>query len=281
MSFVPEIVSVLVPGVSDAGDCVPDIWCSVSGTGPLVAFLHGIGGNRSNWTAQAVMVAEMGFRAVAIDARGYGDSGFVPPADFRDYADDVARVIRHFGGPAHIVGLSMGGRIGLDLYGRHRACVASLTLADTSAGSAEARDPQSVAAAVALRAQPLLDGKTPADIAPAIVARLAGPGISDAAHARLIASHAALKVPAYLAALGAVIAFDDFPPWDTIDVPVQLIVGEHDRIAPPAHARAMGAAIPGARLAEIPGAGHVSNIEAPEAFNAILAAFLAELRVPA
>lgn len=265
---------VIVPGH-------PAIACTVAGDGPLVIFLHGIGGNRRNWDDQLAAVAAAGFRGVAMDARGYGDSEFVPPGDFRAYADDVARVIGQLGGPAHIVGLSMGGRVALDLFGRHRALVASLTLADTSAGSAEAKTPAAVAEAVALRAQPLLAGKTPADIAPAIVARLAGPGITADAHARLIASHAALNVEAYLAALAAVIGFDDFPAWTGIDVPVQVIVGEHDRIAPPAHAHAMAEQIPGARLAEIAGAGHVSNIESPREFNAILTGFLAQQRVAA
>lgn len=266
--------AVMVPGA-------PALACTVAGTGPTVLFLHGIGGRRENWDEQVAAVAAAGWRAVALDARGYGDSAFAAPASLTDYADDAARVIGHFGGPAHVVGLSMGGRVALALLARHAHTVASLVLADTSAGSAAATTPEAIAEAVALRARPLLDGKTPADIAPAIVARIAGPGISDAARQRLLASHAALNAPAYLAALAAVIGFGDFPAWHSIAVPVQLIVGEHDAIAPPEHARAMAAAIAGARIAEIAGAGHVSNIEDAAAFNAVLLAFLAEQRVPA
>jgi 3-oxoadipate enol-lactonase len=257
----------------------PALACTIAGGGPTVLFLHGIGGNRHNWDDQVAAVAAAGWRAVALDARGYGDSAFVPPSGFTDYADDVARVIRHLGGPAHMVGLSMGGRIALDLFARHRPLVASLVLADTSAGSAAATTPEAIAEAVALRARPLLEGMTPADIAPGIVAKIAGPEISATARQRLLDSHAALNAPAYLAALAAVIGFGDFPPWAGIDVPVQVMVGEHDSIAPPAHARAMAAAIPGARLAEIPGAGHVANIEAGQAFNAVLLQFLADQRV--
>jgi 3-oxoadipate enol-lactonase len=180
-----------------------------------------------------------------------------------------------------VVGLSMGGRVALALFARHPDLVASLTLADTSAGSAAATTPEAIAEAVALRAKPLLEGKTPADIAPAIVARLAGPAITDAARQRLLDSHAALNKEAYLAALGAVIGFGDFPPWGAVDVPVLVMVGEHDVIAPPAHARNMAAALPDAQLVEIPGVGHVSNIEAPALFNATLAAFLARQTVAA
>jgi 3-oxoadipate enol-lactonase len=259
----------------------PALACTVAGSGPIVLFLHGIGGNRGNWDAQLDAVAAAGWCGAALDARGYGDSAFIAPAGFGDYADDAARAISHLGGPAHVVGLSMGGRVALDLFARHRRLVAGLVLADTSAGSAAATTPEAIAEAVALRAQPLLDGKSPAEIAPAIVAKIAGPGISDAARQRLLDSHAALNAPAYLAALAAVIGFGDFPPWAAIDVPVQVIVGEHDAIAPPAHARAMAAAIPGARLAEIAGAGHVSNIEDAAAFNAALLDFLGTQRVAA
>lgn len=259
----------------------PALACAVAGdAGPLLLFLHGIGGHRGNWDDQLAALSAT-HRCVALDARGYGDSGWRPPAGFTDYGDDAARVIRHFGGPAHVVGLSMGGRAALDLYRRHPALVASLTLADTSAGSAAAATPAAIAEAVALRAQPLLDGRSPAEIAPAIVGKLAGPAISAAARQRLIDSHAALRVEAYLAALAAVIGFGDFPAWADIGVPVLVIVGEHDVIAPPAHARAMAAAMRDARLVEIPGAGHVSNVEAPAAFNAALAGFLAEQQVAA
>ena len=168
----------------------------------------------------------------------------------------------------------MGGRVALDLFRRHRTRVASLTLADTSAGSAAATTPEAIAEAVALRAKPLLEGATPAQIAPAVVARIAGPDIPPEARARLLRSHAALDRDAYLAALAAVIGFGDFPPWSGIDVPVQVIVGAHDPIAPPDHAELMAAAIPGARLDIIPGVGHVSNIEAPDAFNRVLETFL-------
>ena len=67
------------------------------GAGPLVVFLHGIGGNRSNWHDQ---LSEFGrhFHAVAWDARGYGDSDDYDGAlDFGDFAIDLARVIGQSG----------------------------------------------------------------------------------------------------------------------------------------------------------------------------------------
>ncbi len=60
--------------------------------------------------------------------------------------------------------------------------------------------------------------------------------------------------------------------------PVQIIVGADDRLTPPAISRKMAEGIPGARLLEIPDAGHLSNLEAPAAFNACLREFLTPLR---
>jgi len=56
--------------------------------------------------------------------------------------------------------------------------------------------------------------------------------------------------------------------------PVLVVVGADDVLTPPAKARAMAGLVPGAELVEIPGAGHLTNLEQPEAFNAALARFL-------
>jgi 3-oxoadipate enol-lactonase len=236
-------------------------------------FLHGVGGNRGNWEVQQQALSPR-WTAGAWDARGYGDSGGTVRR-FEDFADDAAAVIAALGAPAHVVGLSMGGRIALDLWSRHRDKVASLTLADTSAGAPP--DPAKAARALALRLRPLEEGRSPADIAEEIVAEIAGPAIAADARDALIDSHRRLRPEGYAAALRAVTSFSAFPPFAEIDVPTLVITGEHDRVAEPDHARAMAAAIPGARFVEIPGAGHVTNIEAPAAFNRALLDFLEDL----
>jgi pimeloyl-ACP methyl ester carboxylesterase len=59
--------------------------------------------------------------------------------------------------------------------------------------------------------------------------------------------------------------------------PDLVVVGDEDRLTPPAMARSIADAIPGARLAVIPAAGHLSNIEQPAAFNAAVLGFLASV----
>jgi 3-oxoadipate enol-lactonase len=252
---------------------IGEIAVRVCGAGPTLLFLHGMGGNARNWTPQLGHFSGR-YTAAAWDARGYGESGGAV-ARFEQFADDAAAVIAGLGGSAHVVGLSMGGRIALDLVHRYPDRVRSLTLANTSAGSPETAAPEKVAAFLALRLKPLVeDGLTPADIAETIVSGIAGPNISPAAREALLDSHRRLHKEGYIAAMRAVTAFTAFPDFAGIAAPTLVITASEDRVAPPAHARLMAETIPGARLVEITGAGHISNLEAPDAFNAALGAFL-------
>jgi len=252
---------------------VGDIAIDVRGAGETLLFLHGIGGNARNWEAQLAHFAPR-YKAAAWDARGYGESGGAVER-FEQFADDAAAVIAALGSPAHVVGLSMGGRIALDLAARYPDRVRSLTLANTSAGSAETAAPEKVAAFLALRLKPLVEeGLTPADIAEKIVSGIEGPNITPQAREALLDSHRRLHKEGYIAAMRAVTGFTGFPDFATIEVPTLVLTASEDRVAPPAHARLMAERIPGARLVAIAGSGHISNIEAPEAFNAALEEFL-------
>lgn len=254
----------------------PALCIDQAGGGPALIFLHGVGGNRQNWRRQVERFGSMGLHAISIDARGYGDSeDYDGPLAFTDFADDVVRVLDVLGHrQATICGLSMGGRIALDMWRRYPHRIARLVLADTSAGSKETQDPAKVEAFLAARRKPLLEGLTPADLAPSLVETLVGPNATADQRGALIASLAALHRESYLKTLEAVTRFTDFPDFSSISVPTLVIVGSEDRVAPPHIAQAMAAAIPGARLTVLDGAGHISNIEAPDAFEEALADFL-------
>lgn len=252
---------------------IGDIAVEIRGAGSTLLFLHGIGGNARNWEAQLDHFADR-YQACAWDARGYGESGGAVER-FEQFTDAAAAVIDALGAPAHVVGLSMGGRIALDLANRYPDRLRSLTLANTSAGSAETAAPEKVAAFLALRLKPLVEeGLTPADIAETIVAGIEGPNISARAREALLDSHRRLDKDGYIAAMKAVTGFTAFPDFASLAVPTLVLTASEDRVAPPAHARQMAERIPGARLVELSGAGHISNIEAPEAFNAALGEFL-------
>lgn len=253
----------------------PRIAVEVAGAGPLVVFLHGIGGNRSNWDDQIDVVAAE-FTAAAWDARGYGDSDdYAEELDFAEFSADLLRVLDLFGvRSAHLVGVSMGGRIALDFYGRVPDRVATLTLADTSAGSARVASSAEVEAFLKSRKQPLLDGRTPRDIAPEVATTLIGPTTPETVRGRVIESLARLRRDSYLKTLDTVTSYADFPRFETIRVPTLVMVGEHDRIATPEYAADVARRIPGSQFAVITGGSHVSNMDCPKEFNQLLLGFL-------
>jgi len=258
----------------------PAVAVEFEGQGELVLFLHGMGGNRTSWYPQ---LPEIGGRylAAAWDARGYGGSDdYEGPLEFADFSEDVLKVLDHFGAAkAHIAGLSMGGRIALDFYKRHPDRVRSLILADTSAGHPSATDPVEIDKALALRKQPLLEGKTPADIAPNLVAHMAGPNVSREAMDLLMSNLCALRPAPYIKTLDAVTRYSSFPQPEEVMVPTLVINGDCDPIAKPQVAEAMARRIADHRFVLLKDTGHVSNIENPAAFNAAVLSFLDGLAV--
>lgn len=253
----------------------PRIALSETGDGELVVFLHGIGGNRSNWTEATGAVALAGFKAVAWDARGYGGSDdYDGPFRFEEVSGDLLRVLDHYRtDAAHIVGLSMGGRIAQDFYFRYPQRVRSLSLCDTTPGfdalgDDEKRD------YVERRRAPLLAGATPADIADGVIDKLRGPGADDAVIARLRQSIGALRKDSYLKAVAATVEQSDIGALEAILVPTLILVGSHDRLTTPEVAQEMAARIPGCRFHVVDGAGHLSNLENVEDFNRALLDFL-------
>lgn len=263
----------------------PHIAVDHCGSGPLVIFLHGIGGNRSNWREQLPAVAPY-FHAVAWDARGYGGSDdYDGPLDFSDFGRDLIRVIDYFGEEsAHLVGLSMGGLIAQDFYRRYPEKVLSLVLADTR-NSVQRFNNEDF---LKRRETPLRAGLTPRDIAPELAPTLASPRASSAVIGRLVESLSALRKESYLKTLRAVTLCGERPEFRDLDgfvdlkavsVPTLVICGADDQVTPREASIAMAAAIPNARLHIVDGAGHVSNIEKPDEFNDALLTFL-RLEVP-
>jgi 3-oxoadipate enol-lactonase len=256
----------------------PRIAVDHMGEGPLVVFLHGIGGNRTNWRDQLPVFAKR-FHAAAWDARGYGASDdYDGPLSYDDFCADLNRVLDHFkADKAHLVGLSMGGFIAQDFYGHYPQRVASLVLADTRPGWEEAFDPAGREEFLRLRMKPLQEGKGVAEMAPAVARSLMGASAGEEVFARLVESMAALHKESYMKSIAA--RGDWKPVLDpkSVKVPTLVVVGGEDRLTPPAMSKSIADTIPGARLAVIPAAGHLSNIEQPEAFNDVVFKFLSGL----
>ncbi len=253
----------------------PRLACDVSGAGPTVVFLHGIGGNRRNWTRQTAALADT-YCTVAWDARGYGDSDDnLGGRAFSDFGDDLVRLLDNLQiDRAHLVGLSMGARILMDFFPRYRDRVATLTLCDCFYGFRNALSPDKQEEFIALRERPLREGKTFADLAPALIDSLVSPDCDPAIREELRESICALRPEPYLKTIRASVTFDASHDLVDIDVPVQLIFGSEDTLTPPSIGEEMATILPDARLAVLEGAGHLSNLERPTEFTSTLRAFL-------
>lgn len=251
--------------------------------GPLCLFLHGIGGGRRNWQPQLLAAAGI-MRAAALDLRGYGDStlGFAQ-STVDAYCDDILRVMEVLGAEKLVLcGLSYGSWIATSFAMRHPGRLAGLVLSGGCTGMSEAGPDEREAFRLS-REVPLNAGQTPADFAPAVVKILAGPDAPEEVKAELLASMAAIPAATYRDAL---ICFTN--PLERFDfarltMPVLMMTGEHDRLAPPAEIRGVAGRIADQahpadlRFEVIAGAGHVCNVERPEAYNRVLTEFLQRL----
>jgi len=257
----------------------PRIAVDRAGEGPMVMFLHGIGSNRTSWHLQLPVFAGE-FHAVAWDARGYGLSeDYDGPLDFGDFSDDLVRLLDHFEvEKAHLCGLSMGGRIAQDFYPRHPDRVATLVLCDTFAGD----DPddersgrsQSIEEFVSSRIQPYLDGADPKERAPKTAGRLMSPKHSEDALQRAIRASSEIHVESYIKTVRASAAYNRVDTLGDIAVPTLLVFGAEDPLTPPTVGEYMQEKIAGSELVVIPDAGHLTNLERPDDFNAVVLKFL-------
>ncbi|MEC9247581.1 MAG: alpha/beta hydrolase [Pseudomonadota bacterium] len=257
----------------------PNIAYKIAGQGDPVIFLHGIGGNKDNWVRQIEFFSRSN-TVIAWDARGYGDSeDYLGPLDFRAFSHDIRRLLDHLDiKKAHLCGLSMGGRIILDFYELHKERVSSLTLVDTFPGFDNSFTEEGRERFIQERRQPLVEGgKEPADIAPSVVPGIVSPSASKAVVNELIQSMSKLHKDSYVKTIESMTMYKPVADVSQILVPVQIIVGEEDKLTPPSVSQNMHEKIADSRLEIISNAGHITNIEAPERFNNCLRNFLEEV----
>ncbi|MFN7917172.1 MAG: alpha/beta fold hydrolase [Vicinamibacterales bacterium] len=246
--------------------------------GTLV-LLHAFPVGARMWEPQHAIAAS-GWRVVMPQFRGF-DCPTPDGADAQtldDYAGDVSDLLDTLSvSRAVIGGLSMGGYVAFALYRRRPELFSGLILADTRA---EADTPDARTNRQRLIA--LAGSGGAAAIADEMVPKLLGAttrATQPAVEARLRALIGANRPAAIQAALTGMMTRDEATSLlPAIDVPSLVIVGEEDALTPPALSRTMASALPNATLAVIPGAGHLSNLEQPQAFNAEVEGFLESMQ---
>ena len=217
------------------------------------------------WQAQLDQLPQ-GLPAVAPNHPGFGGSPLAGDvttmgacAERAVSALDEARIDR-----AVVCGLSMGGYAAFDLWRRARERIIGLVLANTRA---VADPPDGVEARRALARRLLSEGNVLADTPPPLLAEDAPAELQERVRG-WIAEQSPQAIAA--ASLGMAERPDSTPDLAGIDVPTMVITSTGDRLIPAEVTSEMATRIPAARLEVIERVGHLSNLEAPDAFNAAL-----------
>lgn len=253
------------------------LWVEVRGRGTPLLFVHGFPLSGELWSGVAEAVGD-GYRTIVPDLRGHGRSEASESASMARYALDLVEVLEAAGekGPVVVVGLSMGGYVAMELLRRAPERVRALVLVDTRAqgDTAEAARGRQETAERVLREGSEVAGDP-------MVEKLFAPGAPAPLRDRWRAIMAATPPAGVAAALRAMaVRPDSFGTLASAGRPVLVVVGEHDAITPPDDARRMAEATPGARLAVVAGAGHMTPVEQPERFVALLREFLTGVESP-
>jgi 3-oxoadipate enol-lactonase len=243
------------------------------GAGEAVVLVHAIDMDHRMWDALAPFLARQ-LRVVRVDLRGHGKSP-VParPYALEDLAEDVVAVLDRLSiDKAHFVGLSLGGMVGQAFAIDHAQRLGRLVLANTTSSYGPEGRSMWQARAKAV------EGGGLAAIRDMVLSRYFSDDFREQ-HAAEVAEvgrrFLATPVTGYLGCCDAIADLDFTKDLSRIHARTFVIAGEKDVGTPPAMSEAIAARIPGARLGVIPGAAHLSAVEKPSEFNALVRDFLA------
>ena len=239
--------------------------------------IHGFPLNSAMWSMQIDDLNHYA-RIIAPDLRGHGNSDPVPgPYSMTQLADDCADIMGHLAvaTPFVVGGLSMGGYVAFEFYRRYPEYVAGLILTATRAAAdpKEAKANRDAAAAN-------VSEKGIGDLVDGMLPKLLSP--QNAGDEELVTFvRDILMKTSVEGATGALMAMkdrrDSTRTLSKIDVPTLIIHGADDQIVPLAEAQAMHEAIKGSKFVVLEGAGHLPNLEQPDAFNDAVIDFLEEI----
>jgi pimeloyl-ACP methyl ester carboxylesterase len=234
-------------------------------TSPPVLLLHAFPLDSRMWDAQRQALEEGGYEVVAPDLPG-------PDAEIGLDAW-AGRVLGEVDGDFIAVGISMGGYLAFELWRRDPRRIPALVLADTRATPDPPEGKQARDDAIRVLGEdgfdPFWEGLAP---------KLFAPSADSAVVARARAVAAEQDITALTSALLTLRDRPDSrPTLATIDVPTLVIVGEEDALTPPSDAAELEEGIKRARLVRMPDVGHLTPLEAPNAFTDSLLSFLEEV----
>ncbi|WP_423983490.1 alpha/beta fold hydrolase [Ilumatobacter sp.] len=237
-----------------------------------VVFLHGLGGTRTSWGAQLRGLAD-GFRCVAWDMPGYGDSDALVPLTYDGIARRVVDLIDLLDvDQVDVVGLSFGGMHALHTALAFPGRIRRMVLADTS--PAFGMDGTTREGWIASRLAVLDAGGRPGDRAEQVIDAITASPLVGRVRDETIDSFGRIGADGFRAAVMCLPDNDVRADLHRIRHDVLVVVGELDQETPPTYAQALHDGLVNSRLEVIDDVGHLSPTEAPGRFNRLVRDFL-------
>jgi Predicted hydrolases or acyltransferases (alpha/beta hydrolase superfamily) len=245
------------------------------GEGFPIILLHAFPLDRSMWHMQTEALISAGFRVILPDLGGFGENNiFSDPNTMENSASEILALLDHLNIERAVIGgLSMGGYVSFNLYRIAPERFESLLLFDTTptADTPEKREARfDLIKNIEAEGSQTLSKK----MLPNLVSEQTKKENPEL-YANLEERFRKVNPKAAIAALrGMASRLDHTYLLEKIEVPTLLIFGEEDRVTNLDAAKLLNSRIPSSELQIIPGAGHFSNLEAPETFNRFLLEFL-------
>jgi 3-oxoadipate enol-lactonase len=248
------------------------LYHQLAGDGPNLLLVSGLGGGTWSWFGQVPYFARH-YRVITADNRGAGRSG-MPPGPYRidQFAVDLLGLLDHLQvARTFVLGLSMGGMIAQELALMAGDRIDALVLGCTHCGGSQriSPNPEILARFVnneGLSIEQIVDKNLPFFFSAHFLE----------AHPEKVEPYRQAQLTAPLqpphAFHGQVDAIQTFGCCDRLGqlaIPTRVVTGTADMLVPPANATTLARLIPGARLTEIPGAGHALHVECRDELNGL------------
>jgi pimeloyl-ACP methyl ester carboxylesterase len=248
------------------------------GTGDVLLLLHGHAFDRTMWDGQVRTFAQQGWRVIAPDLRGFGESEVTPGIVYtEEFAADAIGLLAHLGiERAVVLGYSMGGQVAMEIQHAYPMRVRALAIVDTVP---QAEDPAGRRRRNTTADRLVCEGMQDyaADVLGVMITEENVRGLPEVAAKVLDMIRRSPALGSAAAMRGRAARRDFSETLRSVRVPALVVVGADDAFDSGAGER-MHALMPHSTFVRIDGAGHTPSLERPEEFDVALGAFLAGLR---
>ncbi len=250
-----------------------DVYYETSGHGEPLVFIHGLGSSTRDWAPQVAEFCTK-YNVITEDLRGHGQSDKPPgPYSIPMFASDTAGLLGELGTtPAHVVGISLGGAVALQLALDAPALVRSLTVVNS--GPSLGGTPEQQKAEIDRRVN-IVQQMGMRAMGQALAPNLFPKPEHESLRRDFIENWASNDPQAYIEATRSMLGWDVTSQIPGIRCPALILTADQD-YTPVAAKEAYARTMPNARVKVIPNTHHAIPMEAPEAFNVALMQFLAE-----